>query len=136
MLRTQEDLLLLFEHFIINIPVLELQNILEALHVPAETQHKRRLDTHSHQKNKTARMHGHTDQLCTRRTEGVLSRLSGNKSISFIIFASLTGSSCLRNVNDVFTHAFSEPADTENIMLWCTHWFYPAHKTYINALSL
>lgn len=54
----------------------------------------------------------HTNQLCTRCTEGVLRRLSGNKSISFIIFASLTGSSCLRNVNDVFAHAFSEPAKT------------------------
>jgi len=63
-----------------------------------------------------------TDQLCTRCTEGVLSRLSGNKSISFKIFASLTGSSCLRNVNDVFSHAFSEPEE-KNVYrrLWEHH---------------
>lgn len=73
----------------------------------------------------------HTDQLCTRRTEGVLRRLSGNKSISFIIFASLTGSSCLRNVNDVFAHAFSEPAET-NVQRDRRH----HHRVLVHALIL
>lgn len=48
-------------------------------------------------------------QLWTKLTDEVLSRLSGSKLISFMMFASLTGSSCLRKAKDVFSHAFSEP---------------------------
>lgn len=110
------NLLLLYERFIINIPVFELQYILETLHVPVETQRNTTKEcAYKSTHIRIIRLHVcmHTDQLWTRCTEGVLRRLSGSKSISFIIFASLTGSSCLRNVNDVFAHAFSEPAETK-----------------------
>lgn len=49
-------------------------------------------------------------QLWTRRTDGVLSKLSGSRLISFMMFANLTGNSCLRKAKDVFSHAFSDPA--------------------------
>ena len=48
-------------------------------------------------------------QPWTSRTDGVLSKLSGSKLISFMMFANLTGSSCLRKAKDVLSHAFSEP---------------------------
>lgn len=48
-------------------------------------------------------------QLCTSWTEGVLRRLSGRRLISFIIFANLTGNSCRRNINEVFSQAFTDP---------------------------
>lgn len=126
-------LLLLCDCLIIHIPVLELKYILETLHVPAEMQHNQKNVAQICKHIPIIALHAciRTDQLCTRCTEGVLSRLSGNKSISFKIFASLTGSSCLRNVNDVFSQAFSEPEEknvyreTENyeniIIIW---WFH------------
>lgn len=50
-------------------------------------------------------------QLWTKRTDGVLSKLSGNRLISFMMLANLTGSSCLRKAKEVFSHAFSEPEE-------------------------
>lgn len=44
--------------------------------------------------------------------DGVPSSLSGRKSISFMMLASLTGSSCRRNTKEVFSHASAEPAVT------------------------
>lgn len=49
-------------------------------------------------------------QLVRSFTDGVPRSLSGRKSISFMMLASLTGSSCLRNTNEVFSHALAEPA--------------------------
>lgn len=78
-----------------------------------EMRHNEERVSHTHV---NVHKHTDTDQLCTRRTDGVLSRLSGNKSISFMIFASRTGSSCRRNVNDVFSQAFSEPGDEREVV--------------------
>lgn len=47
-----------------------------------------------------------TYQELTRFTDGIRSRLSGSKAISFMIFANLTGSSLRRKIYDVFSHAF------------------------------
>lgn len=54
-------------------------------------------------------------QLCTSWTEGVLRRLSGSRLISFIMFANLTGNSCRRNINEVFSQAFSDPKTKINM---------------------
>lgn len=51
-------------------------------------------------------------QLVSSLRDGVPSSLSGRKSISFMMLANLTGSSCLRNTNEVFSQALAEPADT------------------------
>lgn len=48
-------------------------------------------------------------QLCTICTDGVVSSLSGNRLISFMMFDSLTGSSCLKKTKDVFSQALMEP---------------------------
>ena len=49
-------------------------------------------------------------QLVRSFRDGVPRSLSGRKSISFMMLASLTGSSCRRNTNEVFSHALAEPA--------------------------
>lgn len=51
-------------------------------------------------------------QLVSSLRDGVLSSLSGRKSISFMMLASRTGSSCLRKTNEVFSHALADPAVT------------------------
>lgn len=51
-------------------------------------------------------------QLWTSWTDGVIIKWSGKRLISFKLLLSLTGSSCLRNVKDVFSHAFEDPAKT------------------------
>lgn len=43
-------------------------------------------------------------------TDGVRDRLSGNKAISFIMFANRTGSSFRKKIYDFFSHAFSPAA--------------------------
>lgn len=50
-----------------------------------------------------------TYQLFTNCTDGVLSNLSGRRSISLSMFANLTGSSCLRKAKEVLSHPFVEP---------------------------
>lgn len=44
-------------------------------------------------------------QLLTKPTDGILRRFSGRRWISFMIFDNLTGSSFLRNTNDLCSHA-------------------------------
>jgi hypothetical protein len=44
--------------------------------------------------------------VLTRFTLGVLSKLSGSKAISFIMFANRTGNSFLKKMNDLRSHAF------------------------------
>lgn len=51
----------------------------------------------------------HTHQLLTNFTDGVLSNLSGRRSISFKMFANLTGSSCRKNAKEVLSHPLVEP---------------------------
>lgn len=51
-------------------------------------------------------------QLVSSFRDGVLSSLSGRKSISFMMLASRTGSSCLRKTNEVFSQALADPAVT------------------------
>lgn len=51
-------------------------------------------------------------QLVSSFRDGVPSSLSGRKSISFMMLANLTGSSCRRNTNDVFSQALAEPGVT------------------------
>lgn len=53
-----------------------------------------------------------TYQLVRSFRDGVLRSLSGRKSISFMMLASLTGSSWRRNTKEVFSHALAEPAVT------------------------
>lgn len=50
-----------------------------------------------------------THQPWTICTDGVVSSLSGSRLISFMMFESLTGSSCLRNTKEVFSQALMEP---------------------------
>ena len=50
-----------------------------------------------------------TYHLCTICTEGVVSSLSGSRLISFMMFESLTGSSCLRKTKEVFSQALMDP---------------------------
>lgn len=56
-------------------------------------------------------------QLVSSLRDGVPSSLSGRKSISFMMLASRTGSSCLRKTNDVFSHALAEPAVTWGVVV-------------------
>lgn len=51
-----------------------------------------------------------TNQLWSSCKDGVRRSLSGRKSISFIIFASLTGNSWRRNTKEVFSQALADPA--------------------------
>lgn len=50
-----------------------------------------------------------TYQLFTNCTDGVPSNLSGRRSISFSMFANLTGSSCRKNAKEVLSHPLVEP---------------------------
>lgn len=50
-----------------------------------------------------------THHFCTSLTEGWLSRLSGSRVTSLMVLARRTGSSFRRNMYDVFSHAFSLP---------------------------
>lgn len=102
------------DFFIVCIPVSELEELLETLHVPGCKETKLQLlrcsftglPTNSWERRQP-RLPSY--QLWTRRTDGVLSKLSGNKLISFMMLANRTGSSCRRKVKDVFSQAFSEP---------------------------
>lgn len=62
-----------------------------------------------HLSHRSAQFSALTHQLCTICTDGVVSSLSGNKLISFMMFDNLTGSSCRRNTKDVFSQALMEP---------------------------
>lgn len=93
------------------ISVSELQDVLKTLHVPA-CRNKPSIYSHAGGtdqiwKRKATDAH----QLWTKRTDGVLSKLSGNRLISFMMLANLTGNSCLRKAKEVFSHAFSEPEE-------------------------
>lgn len=104
--------LLICDFLIICIFVSELKNLLKTLHIPAYENTNTLLSICrliweiTEEKEKSMKP---AYQLWTSRTDGVLSKLSGNKLISFMMFANRTGNSCLRKANDVFSHAFSEP---------------------------
>ena len=51
-----------------------------------------------------------TDQFITRDTEGMWSRLSGSRLISFMMLARRTGSSLRKNWNDISCDPDLEPA--------------------------
>lgn len=63
-----------------------------------------------------------TYQLCTSPTEGLLSKLSGNKLTSLMVLASRTGSSFRRNMQEVFSHALSRPVigEEKNTHVHCS----------------
>lgn len=100
--------LLIRDFLVVCIFVSELKDFLKALQVPGCE--NKPVTLYSQTSIKTTEDGSKpAHQLWTRRTDGVLSKLSGNKLISFMMLANLTGSSCLRKAKDVFSHAFSEP---------------------------
>lgn len=53
-----------------------------------------------------------------------------------MIFASRTGSSCRRNVNDVFSQAFSEPGDEREVVNGLVQAFILDTKMYQGCVYL
>lgn len=67
-----------------------------------------------------------TNQLWSSCKDGVRRSLSGRKSISFIIFASLTGNSWRRNTKEVFSQALADPARHRTHSNFDKHFYHTA----------